>query len=462
MARPKGVIQARNESKYWLPEGVTLKSDQKAHYTKECKLIFIDSQHGEFTATFKALQKANDSVHPKALSIRKSLNNPGMVPGSREKARATMKERYGVELPGQSPELIAKAKKTTKERHTQEKINKVRQDTLMERYGVTNVMKVPEFRLNQELALVEAYGVNNANFVPGVSEKRMQAYIENGERSGEELELANYIESLGFKTGKGYLGGSNPREIDITIEGVDIQFEYNGVKWHHEDSGRGERNKHYHVDKTNRCEAKGVKLIQIFDREWHERNFQVKSFIRSMLGKNNIQIYARKCEIRKVSYETARDFLETYHILGKTNIQGGFGLYYNDELVSLATYNKHHRNTGEYLLNRYVTKHDVTVIGGLSRLSKAMYLEIGIFYTFIDRRFSNGISWLKCGYEKISVSGPDYFYYCRSTGRVISKQSRRKDSAGTPEWMTESEHAKLDNLSRIWDCGKIKLKYSPK
>lgn len=459
MARPKGVIQARNESKYWLPAGITLKSGQTNHYGKETKLIFIDSQHGEFTATFRALQKANASVHPKALSIRKSLNNPGMVPGSREKARATMKERYGVELPGQNPEFIAKAKKTTKERHKQEDINKRRQDTVLFRHGVINVMQLPEFKLNQENALMEKYGVNNPNDVPGAWEKRMENFVARGKRSKEELELVEFIESLGLETDRTWIGGKPSAEIDIIVREKNIAFEMNGCKWHCEHAGR---DKDYHSFKTRKMAEKGVKLLHIFDKEWHSRKFQIKSFIRSALGKNEHYFYAKECEIRKVSSEDAREFLEQYHILGKTTMQGAFGLYFNNELMSLVTYNKHHRNTGEYLLNRYVTKAHVTVVGGLSRLSKALHKEIGTFNTFIDLRFSDGKSWLKCGYEQVSISKPDYFYYNLDGHKIIAKQSRKKSAVNTPKGMTEREHAILDGLTRIWDCGKIKLKYSPK
>lgn len=458
--RPKGSKQARNESKYWLPPGITLKSGQTDHYGKETKLIFIDSQHGEFTATFKALQKANASVHPKALSIRKSMNNPGMVPGSREKARATMKQRYGVEFPGQSPELISRAKQTTKERHKQEDINKKRVETVLSRHGVTNVMKVEQFKANIKTTVKERYGVDDVNNIPSAIEKRIQGFIERGKRSKEELELVEFIESLGIKAERGYIGGSNPKELDIKIKEKNIAFEMNGVYFHCEERGR---DRQYHLDKTNQCSKKGIKLLHIFDKEWHERKDQIKSFIRSTLGKNELTFGARQCTVKELSKEVANSFLEKYHILGKVNMEGALGLHLEDgTLVSLVAYNKHHRNTGEYLLSRYVTMTDITVAGGLSKLSKALYKKIGDFSTFIDLRFSDGKSWLNCGYEQINVLSPDYFYFDTRKGKIVSKQSRRKSAVNTPDGMTEREHAKLDGLVKIWDCGKIKLKYSGK
>ena len=50
---------------------------------------------------------------------------------------------------------------------------------------------------------------------------------------------------------------------------------------------------------------------------------------------------------------------------------------------------------------------------------------------------------------------PDYFY---TDGiNVISKQSRMKSVVGTPEGVTEAEHAILDGLVKAYDCGKIRF-----
>lgn len=457
MARPKGIFQKRDESKYWLPAGVTLQQGQASYFNKDTKLVFIDIHHGEFISSFKSLQKANASVHPKALSIRKSQNNPGLSPGSREKARATMKAKYGVDTPGQSAEMQKRSKETYLKNNDQLEVNKKREQTVLNRHGVTNVMKVNQFKENVKATVKQRYGVDDVNSLPHVIEKRIQGFLERNNRSKEELELAEFIESLGLKAEKGYLGGANPKELDIKIKEKNIAFEMNGVYFHSEEKGR---DRNYHIDKTTRCAEKGIKLIHIFDKEWHSRKNQIKSFIRSALGKNDLIFGARNCEVRQVSSEIAREFLEKYHILGKTTMKGALGLFLKDgTLVSLVTYNTHHRNTGEYLLNRYITMTDVTVAGGLSKLSKALYKQIGEFSTFIDLRFSDGKNWITCGYEQTNISKPDYFYFENRTGKLISKQSRAKNHINTPKNMTEAEHAKLDGLSKIWDCGKIKLKY---
>lgn len=65
--------------------------------------------------------------------------------------------------------------------------------------------------------------------------------------------------------------------------------------------------------KTEACDAKGVRLVHIFEDEWTYRQDIVKSVISGMFGLNE-KIYARKCEIREVSPECATAFLEKNHL----------------------------------------------------------------------------------------------------------------------------------------------------
>ncbi len=456
MARPKGVIQKRDESKYWLPEGISLKSDQ-INFNKETKLIFIDNQYGEFVSSFKAIQGSGFSLHPKAKSLRKSLNNPGATVTARQKAKATMLSKYGVEHALCSPEFLKKSQDTfTKNNKIEDVLNKM-ESTNLHRYGVKNAMQNSDIQDKQQNTLFERYGVNNPNDLPWVPEKRMQNLIAKNFSSKEELELKEYIQSLGLIAEKGYIGGSDPKELDIKVKELNIAFEMNGLYWHNEAAGKDRK---YHLNKTIACSDKGIKLLHIFDQEWNTRKEQLKGFIRSALNKNSNFLYARNCELRNVEYAEAKVFLDKYHILGSTRFKGAIGLYSDNELISIVTYNNHHRNNKEFLLNRYCTKHNYTVVGGLSKLSKHLFNLIGEFSTFIDLRFSNGKSWLTSGYSLQNTLKPDYFYYNSKTHKILSKQSRKKSSVNTPNEMTELQHATLDGLVRVWDCGKLKLKYT--
>lgn len=278
--------------------------------------------------------------------------------------------------------------------------------------------------------------------------------------SKQETEVADFISNLGINVVRNSRKILDGLELDVFLPELNIAIEYNGCKWHTEIEGGKDKN--YHLSKLLDCQKRGIDLIHIFDYEWVERKEQVMSFLRSKLGKNSRYIYARKCELREVEKRQAKQFLSDYHIQGSCNFHKAFGLYYKNELLSILTVGKHHRNNKDWVLSRFVGKTDVTVVGGLSRLTKAALVEFDTLTTWVDRRWSSGISWINLGWSLENTLSPDYFYYQHSTKKVISKQSRKKSTAGTPESMTEWEHAKLDGLDRVWDCGKLKLVYRNK
>lgn len=470
--RPKGSKQSRNEAKYWLPVGVTLKDDGSlVNYNKETLLLFEDAILGEFESSFKAIQSANASTHPIAIKNRRESTNlkkygninAGATAISRNKAQATMLEKYGVSNALQNPEILNKSRETLKNNHgvdhpsKSEKIRNKTKATNLSRYGVDNPGKLKEFNDKAIQTSIRLYGVDNPAKSAKVKELILQAQINNAVTGGSkgEQELKSYIEELGFTTKKGYIGGSDPKEIDIFVNELPIAFEYNGAYYHSEVIPQ--IHNRYHLNKTLALEEKGIKLIHIFDFEWENRNRAVKSFIKSSLGKNSRIVYGRKCQIVGLTLDQTRDFLNDYHILGGNNMPAGLGLVCDGELVALASFGKHHRkNNNELVLRRFCGKENVTVIGGLSKLSNAMK-EFGPITTWIDRRISDGKNWIKAGWEPVHALPPDYFYIDSKNGKIISKQSRKKSVVGTPADMTEHEHALSEKLYRIYDCGKIKL-----
>lgn len=471
MARPKGVIQKRDESKYWLPENVIL-IDDKLNYNKDTKLKFKDLIYGEFTSSYKALQNANASTHPDSVMNRREntnidrygVKNAGATKESRSKAQKTMIDKYGVKNALESDIFLNKSKETLKSNYgvshpmQSEALKSKMLKSVMDKYGTKNVMQNEEVKAKLVKTNMSKYGVKNASMTSDVKAKIIQSsktYVSKG-----ELQLKQYIEGLGFICKKGYLGGNNPKEIDIMIEDSNICFEFNGAIWH------SEFNKNmypmYHRDKTNIALSKGKELIQVFDFEWKERNYQVKSFIKSKLGKNKINVFARKTEFKLVDKLVAKTFLNNNHILGSCNFKYAYGLFFNDELQCLATFGDHHRlsKSNVLVLSRYVGKYDTTVVGGLSKLCKNVFKLHGEFITWIDRRWSTGQSWFNNGWTNEQMLRPDYFYLDIKNHKIINKQLRKKSVVNTPKGITENEHSRSESLYRIWDSGKIRLKFN--
>ena len=291
--------------------------------------------------------------------------------------------------------------------------------------------------------------------------------------SSAEIEILEWLKSLGISAEKGFLplaDGKGRVEIDIMIPHLKIGIEHNGCKWHTENNLSQRKSlikrpsgKWYHFEKTELAESYGIRLIHIWDYEWKLRKDAIKSYLRSALGKNEIKIPARKTEIRLSDKGEIKSFLEKYHIQGASAGRYHVGIYSNGELVAAAVFSLHHRNSRHLVLSRWCTKENVTVQGGLSKCMKFLKSivngEFSKVMSWADRRLSTANGYLASGWKIETSLPPEYFYYHPKTKSVISKQSRSKSNANTPEGMTEAEHAKADGLERVYDCGKIRLVY---
>lgn len=477
--RPKGSKQVRNESKYWLPEGVSLKPDQNLDYNKATKLFFIDSVYGEFISYFKALQDAKLSTHPASIKARRAATNlirygsenPSGSRDVRNKAHKTMEEKYGVRHALQNKKFLDKSRKTFAINYSEEltspfasiEIQKKSKETLMSNYGVVNPMHNEEIKQKLINTCMERYNLPNGGGTESSVLARHETLMEQGDgetyASKEEIQLKEYIETLGVTVEKKYVGGSKPFEIDVYIPELKIGFEYNGV-WAHCEA-RLKNFKTRHKEKTDRCAEQGIRLIHIFSNHWEERNDKIKSIIKSILRKNTHTIYARNCELKKVNKIDSNQFLSKYHLLGSINrFETGLGLYYNNELIALVTVGRHHRQSNEFLLNRFCVKSGYTVTGGLSKLSShlnSLYPEI---YTFIDKLYASPNNWIKTGWEVVHVLDPDYFYFDSKKRIIKSKQSLKKSKSNNfHDGLSEHEYALNHKIYRVYDAGKVKLKY---
>ena len=278
--------------------------------------------------------------------------------------------------------------------------------------------------------------------------------------SKEEKGLCDFIKTLIPEIKENTKKIIYPFELDIYISDLNLAIEYNGLYWHSEEY----KNRKYHINKQKMCNNKDIRLISIFGDEWLERQEQVKGYLKSVLGKNEIKLFARKADLKEVSKKEARDFLETYHIQGSTNFEIAFGLYFNNELMAVVTGGSHHRQGHDniFILNRLAFKSNVSIAGGSSRLLKHLieYAKEKGFQKLLswsDNRFSEGRVYGSIGFVLEDEHGPDYSYV---NGRTrISKQSCskklliKKGAKGTMT-NTEKELALTLGLVRIWDCGK--------
>ena len=250
------------------------------------------------------------------------------------------------------------------------------------------------------------------------------------------------------------------KELDIYLPYKHIAIEYDGLIWHSE-KFKVERD--YHLIKTNSCKEQNIKLIHIFEDEWIFRKDIVKSRLNSIFNIYNEKIFARKTEIKNVDSTTAMKFLEANHIQGKCKAKYHYGLYYNDELVSLMTfgktrqmrkYNEDYDNTWELL--RFCNKLNTIVVGGASKLLKHFIEEVHPtkIITYADKRWSTGDLYNKLGFTHIRDSKPNYFYVV-GLNRENRFKYRKGELVKQGYDANKSEHEIMleRKIYRIYDCG---------
>ncbi len=273
-----------------------------------------------------------------------------------------------------------------------------------------------------------------------------------------ENEIAEFLKENGVNIIKKDKKILNGKEIDILLPEYNIGIEYDGLYWHSDEF----KDKNYHINKTNECSEKGIRLIHIFEDEWVQKKDIVKSRLLNVLNKTKNRIFARLCKIMEVKSTEAKEFLDNNHIQG--NVYGKFniGLYFNDELVSLMTFGSKRKNLGsttkdgEYELLRFCNKLNTTVIGGASKLFKYFIEKYNPekITSYCDLRWSNGNLYEQLNFKLSHVSKPNYFYI-QGNNRKNRFKYRKSEliKEGYDENKSETEIMKERGIHKIYDCG---------
>ena len=302
---------------------------------------------------------------------------------------------------------------------------------------------------------------------------------ENKFISSHHVQIADYIKELGFEIKNNDKKLLNGTEIDILINSLNLGIEFNGCFYHTEKGGKKE--KKYHLNKTLLMNENNYSLIHLFEDEWVLKKEIVKSKIAFILKKfNGEKIHARKCIIKEINPTLKNLFLEKNHIQGKESSKISLGAYYNNNLISVMTFdnsrgmsmgNKNDKNCFE--LTRFCADLNYKITGIAGKLLSYFiknYNPIKII-SFADRRWTldkeNNL-YTKLGFKLTKILSPDYTYYNPRIHRFkrfhkfsFGKSSLKKKFPEIyNDKKTEWEMMQELGYDRIWDCGKFKYELS--
>jgi hypothetical protein len=289
-----------------------------------------------------------------------------------------------------------------------------------------------------------------------------------------QKEIAEFIESLGFKVklnDKKLLSGV---EIDILIEEMSLGIEYNGLFYHTEVNGK---HRQFHLSKTKLMNGVGYGLIHIFEDEWLNSKLLIKNKLKHILGVNNsIVIGARRCVVKEIPTQLKNVFLNSNHIQGTDNSDICFGAYYGDKLLSVMSFsNKQfmskNRGFDKFELTRFATHIDYRVVGIGGKLLNYFIKthNPSSIISFGDVRWvlnSNNNLYTKLGFNFVGSLSPDYCYYNPKIARNkrfhkfgFGKTNLKKRYPDLDFSKTEKELTSDLGYNRIWNCGLFKYEY---
>ena len=294
-----------------------------------------------------------------------------------------------------------------------------------------------------------------------ISQKTLQAF-ERGSlcptcypisRSQFEIEINDFIESLGIQTKTSDRTLIGPKELDIIVPSKNLAVEANGLYWHAENDRDESYDKRRHINKTIDCLDKNYRLMHIFSDEWNNKKDICKSMIINRLGVSSIRIHARKCQIKEITKEKEKQFFQKTHISGFTPSRKCFALFYDDKIISAISLRipRQKKYNGMIEIARYSSELYHQVMGGLGKLmshvlkyAKENNCE-GIL-TYSDRRFGEGNGYLKCGFSLAGNTGLDYWY---TDGQIRIDRFAMRTEPGK----TEKQKMYENKLMKIHGCG---------
>ena len=358
----------------------------------------------------------------------KNYNNPNKIKETKlkkygngnyantEKAISTKLERYGVK----SFTNIEKTKQTKLERYgtenytNKEKMKKTRTENHIKKYSdIKDYIKSDGFDILKMMddKSITRGTVNNLKRLFGINHNNKSQKISLEERINIEFDNEFVINDRNI---------IKPLEIDLLNEEYKFGIEYNGLMWH--SVGKSEYSmfnnyldensiKSKHLNKTNLMEDKGYQLFHIFENEWLDKNKKSIwiSIIKDKLNKNK-KIDVKKCVIKEVSTEEAKNFIDENHLQGYINAHIKIGLYHKNELVSIMTFSN---SEAKYDLLRFCTKKEYTISDKGSMLLayfEKVYRPELISYK-VNRRWDSRIENSNLGFEFSHYTEPNSFCF---------------------------------------------------
>ena len=374
-------------------------------------------------------------------------------------------EKYGVEYPSQSKDIKEKTANSRMNNLLKTKGNLYSVIELCEifhkdRTTIPLVIKT----LNLPYSII-----NNNMCIDKISFEKLKLYFSITEMNGTsycEKELLDFVKSIYkdevVENSKNII---SPLELDIYIPNKNLAIEFNGLYWHNELN----KDKNYHLNKTNLCNEFNIDLIHVFEDDWKCKKDIIKSIISSRLGIYEKKIFARKCSFEEITRIQAKKFLNENHIQGFAKSDKFYALIHENEIVQIIAITMKGFHDGNVELTRMATKLNVQVVGGFSKLMKnfCKLMNVKRVVSYVDKSLFNGKGYFGVGFEVVKENPPTYSFIVKE--KRLHKSNFRKNKLkkmyenGILRYFDENDTEKnicfKNGIFRIYNCGTVKVIY---
>lgn len=249
--------------------------------------------------------------------------------------------------------------------------------------------------------LAEKYGCHTETIrrflsQEGVYQRHRQSYLEN------------IMEKILTQNNINFIANNNklipPKQIDFYLTDFNIGIECNGHYVH--SFSPSDKPKDYHYNKYLNATNKGIRLFQFWEEDLRDRSKIVENIILNACNLNLIKLDARKCKISELTWKQLADFCNINHLQGSPakNVKG-FGLYYNNILVSVIGYVV---SKNETKIQRFCSLIGYNVRGGFSKL--VSNIPGKTIKTYSSNDISDGKLYEKTGFVMTSERKYDLWY----------------------------------------------------
>lgn len=220
-------------------------------------------------------------------------------------------------------------------------------------------------------------------------------------------------------------------ELDMYCSDKKLAVEYNGDYWH---STKFHRNSGLHLAKLSICENKGIRLINIFERDWLGRT---RKKIEAHLDRIMYPERMKKVEgeIKVVHKYLQEPFERKNNFFNYRESQHCIGTFKDNKLINTLSYNI---EKDKITVVNYTTevgyKEDFNNL--ITCLKEEMKLPIVLI---CDKRYYNDEFPKRMGFKHLKDKEPELYY-------VLNTKALRKEEAS-------EEYLKNPKCFEVYDCG---------